>query len=69
MSIALYLGMDHYEELLQGAHEMDNHFSQVPLEENNLVIMALLGIWYNNFFDAQSHGIMPYSQYLERLPA
>lgn len=69
LSIALYLGMDHYEELLQGAHEMDNHFLNTPLEENIPVIMALLGIWYNNFFNAQSHGIMPYSQYLERLPA
>ncbi len=69
LPIALYLGMDHYEELLQGAHEMDNHFLSAPLEDNIPVIMALLGIWYNNFFDAQSHGIMPYSQYLERLPA
>jgi glucose-6-phosphate isomerase len=69
LPIALYLGMDHFESLLQGAHEMDRHFVEAPLEENIPVILALLGIWYNNFFDAQSHAIMPYSQYLRRLPA
>ena len=69
LPIALYLGMDHFESLLQGAHEMDRHFAEAPLEENIPVILALLGIWYNNFFDAQSHAIMPYSQYLRRLPA
>jgi glucose-6-phosphate isomerase len=69
LPIAIYLGMDHFEELLEGAHEMDVHFAEVPLEENIPVIMAMLGIWYNNFHDAQSHAIMPYSQYLERLPA
>ncbi|MDH5765120.1 MAG: glucose-6-phosphate isomerase [Gammaproteobacteria bacterium] len=69
LPIALYLGMDHFEDLLQGAHEMDQHFAQAPLEKNMPVILAMLGIWYNNFFDAQSHGIMPYSQYLQRLPA
>ncbi len=69
LPIALYIGMDNFEELLSGAHEMDNHFKDAPLEENMPVIMAMLGIWYNNFFDAQSHAIMPYSQYLERLPA
>lgn len=69
LPIALYLGMDHFEALLEGAHEMDQHFAQTPLEKNMPVILALLGIWYNNFFDAQSHGIMPYSQYLQRLPA
>ncbi|VAW67271.1 Glucose-6-phosphate isomerase [hydrothermal vent metagenome] len=69
LPIALYIGMDNFEELLQGAHEMDVHFREAPLEENIPVILAMLGIWYNNFFDAQSHAIMPYSQYLERLPA
>jgi glucose-6-phosphate isomerase len=69
LTIALYLGMDHFESLLEGAFEMDQHFQQTPLEENIPVIMAVLGIWYNNFFDAQSHAIMPYSQYLEGLPA
>jgi len=69
LPIALYIGMDHFEAMLQGAHEMDQHFKSAPLEQNMPVIMAMLGIWYNNFFDAQSHAIMPYSQYLERLPA
>ena len=69
LPIALYIGMDHFEQLLQGAHEMDRHFAEMPLEKNMPVILAMLGIWYNNFFDAQSHAIMPYSQYLERLPA
>jgi len=69
LPIAIYLGMDHFESLLEGAHEMDRHFAEAPLEENMPVILAMLGIWYNNFFDAQSHAIMPYSQYLERLPA
>lgn len=68
LPIAIYLGMDHFESLLEGAHEMDRHFVEAPLEENMPVILAMLGIWYNNFFDAQSHAIMPYSQYLERLP-
>ncbi len=49
LSIALYLGMDHFESLLDGAYEMDQHFLKTPLEENIPVIMALLGIWYNNF--------------------
>ena len=69
LPIALYIGMDHFEAMLQGAHEMDQHFETAPLEQNMPVILAMLGIWYNNFFDAQSHAIMPYSQYLERLPA
>ncbi|MFW2373443.1 MAG: glucose-6-phosphate isomerase [Gammaproteobacteria bacterium] len=69
LPIAIYLGMDHFDALLDGAHEMDRHFAETPLEQNMPVILAMLGIWYNNFFDAQSHGIMPYSQYLERLPA
>lgn len=68
LPIALYLGMDHFEAMLGGAHDMDRHFAEAPLEENMPVILAMLGIWYNNFFDAQSHAIMPYSQYLRRLP-
>jgi len=69
LPIALYLGMDHFEELLEGAHAMDMHFKSVPIEKNMPVILALLGIWYNNFFDAQSHAVMAYNQYLRRLPA
>jgi len=68
LTIALYLGMDHFEALLEGAYEMDQHFLHTPLERNIPVILALLGVWYNNFFESQSHAIMPYSQYLERLP-
>lgn len=69
LPIALYLGMDHFEELLEGAHVMDQHFKTAPLEENMPVIMAMLGVWYNNFHQSQSHAVMPYSQYLRRLPA
>ncbi len=69
LSIAVYLGMDHFEELLEGAEEMDQHFREAPLEENIPVIMALLGVWYDNFFAAKTHAIIPYSQYLARLPA
>jgi len=69
LPIALYLGMDRFEELLDGAHAMDMHFKSAPIEKNIPVILALLGIWYNNFFDAQSHAIMAYNQYLRRLHA
>ena len=69
LSIAIYIGMDHFEDLLQGAYEMDEHFRNAPLEQNIPVLMALLGIWYNNFFDADSYAIFPYDQYLYELPA
>ncbi|MBF0585365.1 glucose-6-phosphate isomerase [Prosthecochloris sp. N3] len=69
LSIALYLGFDRFEELLAGAHAMDEHFCSAPLEENMPVILAMLGIWYHNFFDAPSHAVIPYDQYLHRLPA
>ena len=64
LSIALYIGMDNFEELLQGAHEADLHFRNTPYEQNIPVIMALLGIWYNNFFAAESHALLPYDQSL-----
>ncbi len=69
LSIALAVGMDAFEELLAGAHAADEHFRRAPLAENIPVIMALLGIWYNNFWDAQSHAILPYDEYLARFPA
>jgi glucose-6-phosphate isomerase len=69
LSIAIYIGMDHFEELLSGAHAMDQHFRTTALEHNLPVILALLGIWYNNFFGAQSHAILPYDQYLHRFAA
>ncbi|MGL4611764.1 MAG: glucose-6-phosphate isomerase [Trueperaceae bacterium] len=65
LSIALYIGMDNFEELLGGAHKVDEHFRTEKLEQNIPVIMALLGIWYNNFFEAECHAILPYDQYLE----
>jgi glucose-6-phosphate isomerase len=69
LSIALAVGMDRFEELLSGAHRMDEHFRTAPLERNLPVIMGLLGIWYNNFFGAESHAVLPYDQYLHRFPA
>lgn len=69
LSIALYVGMENYEALLAGAHAMDQHFLNAPLEQNMPVIMALLGIWYHNFFAAQTHAVLPYDEHLHRLPA
>jgi len=69
LSIMLYIGMDHYEALLEGAHSMDQHFSNQPLENNIPVILALLGIWYTNFFGAESQAILPYDHNLGLLPA
>jgi len=69
LSIVLYLGMDRFEELLSGAHKVDRHFRAAPFERNIPVIMGLLGIWYNNFFGAHSHAILPYDQYLAHFPA
>lgn len=69
LSIALYIGMDNFEELLTGAHEMDEHFRTAPLEENLPVMLGMLGIWYNNFFAADSHALLPYDQYMHRFPA
>lgn len=69
LSIALCIGMENFEELLAGAHEMDLHFRHEPFERNIPVILALLGIWYDNFFDADTYAIIPYDQYLHRFPA
>ncbi len=69
LSIALYIGMDNFEELLAGAHDMDEHFRTAPMEENIPVILGMLGIWYNNFFGADSHALLPYDQYMHRFPA
>ena len=69
LSIALALGMDRFEELLDGAHAMDRHFRQTGLENNLPVTLALLGIWYGNFLGAESHAVVPYAQNLHRLPA
>jgi glucose-6-phosphate isomerase len=69
LSIALYLGMANFEALLDGAHQVDRHFRDTPFEGNIPVVMALLGIWYSNFFGTRSHAILPYDQYLEYFPA
>ncbi len=69
LPIALFVGMDKFEELLSGAHEMDEHFRTAPLEHNMPVLMALLSTWYGNFFGTSSNAVLPYDQYLHRLPA
>jgi glucose-6-phosphate isomerase len=69
LSIALTVGFDNFEKLLAGAHSMDNHFAVAPLENNLPVTLALIGLWYNNFFGAQSQAILPYDQYLHRFAA
>lgn len=69
LPIALYIGMDRFEELLGGAHMMDEHFCNTPLDKNIPVLMGLLGVWYGNFFGAASNAVFPYDQYLHRFPA
>ena len=69
LSIAIYIGMDNFEAMLDGAHAMDNHFRTAPLERNLPATLGIIGIWYNNFFDAQTHAILPYDQYMHRFPA
>ncbi len=69
LSTMLAIGPEHFGEMLAGFHEMDEHFRSAPLERNMPVVMGLLSFWYNEFFGAQSVGVMPYSQYLKRFPA
>ena len=69
LASAIYVGMDNFIEMLEGAHEMDQHFQQEPLESNMPVILAMLGIWYGNFFHAESSAILPYDHNLRMLPA
>jgi glucose-6-phosphate isomerase len=69
LSIALAIGHANFVKLLEGAHEMDEHFRTAPLADNLPVTLALLGVWYNDFFGASSHAILPYDQYLHRFPA
>ena len=64
LSIALSIGMDNFDELLMGAHLADQHFIETPFEKNIPVTMALLGVWYNNFYNAESHALLPYDQSL-----
>jgi len=69
LSIAISIGYENFVELLAGAHAMDEHFRTAPPEQNLPLTLALIGIWYNNFFDAQTEAILPYDQYLHRFPA
>ena len=69
LSIACTVGFDHFQALLDGAHAMDNHFKKTPLEDNLPVTLALIGIWYNNFFAAETEAILPYDQYMHRFAA
>ncbi len=69
LPIALSLGFDKFEELLKGAHATDQHFESTPFEKNIPVIMGLLGVWYINFFDAETQAILPYDQYMHRFAA
>ncbi|AWL78362.1 glucose-6-phosphate isomerase [Capnocytophaga canimorsus] len=69
LSIALSVGYEHFEQLLKGAHQMDEHFKNTPFENNIPVVIALLSVWYNNFYGAESQAIIPYTQYLHRFAA
>ncbi len=69
LPIACTIGFDHFRQLLEGFHVMDLHFRDTPLDQNLPVLLALIGIWYNNFFGAESEAILPYDQYLHRFPA
>ncbi|MCL2895973.1 glucose-6-phosphate isomerase [Brenneria tiliae] len=69
LSIILSLGFENFEQLLSGAHAMDKHFAATPAEQNLPVLLALIGIWYNNFFGAETEAILPYDQYMHRFAA
>ena len=69
LSIVCTIGFENFVSMLEGAHAMDNHFKNEPVDKNIPVILAVIGIWYNNFFDAQSEAILPYDQYLHRFAA
>lgn len=69
LSTMIAIGPKHYRELLDGFHQMDEHFRTAPFERNMPVIMALLGVWYSSFFDAETQAVLPYDQYMKRFPA
>jgi glucose-6-phosphate isomerase len=69
LSIVCSIGFDNFQQLLAGAYAMDKHFQETPLEKNLPVIMAVLGVWYNNFFGSETHAILPYDQYMHRFSA
>ncbi|KIM54727.1 hypothetical protein SCLCIDRAFT_17590 [Scleroderma citrinum Foug A] len=66
LTIALYIGYDNFEQLLRGAHGMDKHFKETPLDRNLPVLLGVIGVWYNNFYGAQTHVLLPYDQYLHK---
>jgi glucose-6-phosphate isomerase len=68
LSIMIAIGSEQFDELLEGAYSVDQHFRYAPLEKNIPVLMALLGVWYNNFFEAQTMAVLPYDQHLHRFP-
>ncbi|XP_029523339.2 glucose-6-phosphate isomerase-like [Oncorhynchus nerka] len=69
LSIALHIGFENFEQLLAGAHWMDNHFRSTPIEQNVPILLAVLGVWYINFFQAETHAMLPYDQYMHRFAA
>ncbi len=69
LPLMLAIGPEHFDDMLDGFHAMDRHFAEAPLARNMPVVLGLLGVWYNNFFDAQTHAILPYDQYLHRFAA
>ncbi|WP_074821518.1 glucose-6-phosphate isomerase [Pragia fontium] len=69
LSIALSIGFDNFEKLLSGAHAMDRHFADMPIEKNLPVTLALIGLWYNNFYGSETEAILPYDQYMHRFAA
>jgi glucose-6-phosphate isomerase len=69
LPLALAVGFGHFEQLLDGAHEMDEHFRTQPLEHNVPIVLGVLGVWYASVLGAQSHAVLPYEQHLQRLPA
>ena len=66
LSIALYIGYENSEQLLHGAHGMDKHFKETPLDHNLPVLLGVIGVWYNSFYGAQTHVLLPYDQYLHK---
>ncbi|PLB39411.1 glucose-6-phosphate isomerase [Aspergillus candidus] len=69
LSVALYIGFDNFHQFLAGAHAMDKHFQEAPLEQNIPILGGLLSVWYSDFFGAQTHLVSPFDQYLHRFPA
>ena len=69
LSISLAVGYENFSKLLSGANKMDKHFQNIEFKNNIPVVLALLSIWYNNFFKCETEAVIPYTQYLSRLPA